>query len=69
MKKASRNLVLRSETLRTLAGLDLARVAGGVESGTQSGAFQCSKVVAFDSGRTHCPEVIAFDSGAAHCPR
>jgi len=32
MKKASRNLVLRGETLRTLADTDLSRVAGGNDS-------------------------------------
>jgi hypothetical protein len=34
MMKANRNLVLRRETLRTLANRDLVRVAGGADSGT-----------------------------------
>jgi hypothetical protein len=51
MKKASRNLLLRSETLRTLATMDLARVAGGNDSGDA----QSAKVVAVDSGDFQCP--------------
>ena len=56
MKKASRNLVLRSETLRTLVNLDLARVVGGVESGTNSGDFQCIKKIANQSAAAPCPK-------------
>jgi hypothetical protein len=49
MKKTPRRLVLRSETLRTLANLDLARAVGGIDSGaapcaavSQSGDKQCT---------------------------
>lgn len=54
MKKASRKLVLRSETVRTLANLELARAVGGVDSA----AFQCPAAVA-DSGRIQCPAQAA----------
>jgi hypothetical protein len=54
MKKTLRKLVLRSETLRTLANMDLARAVGGVDSGAE----QCP--VAFDSGPRNCesPAVV-----------
>jgi hypothetical protein len=48
MKKTPRKLVLRSETLRTLANMDLMRAVGGVDSGAE----QCP--VAFDSGPKAC---------------
>ena len=48
MKKTPRKLVLRTETLRALANIDLARAVGGAESG----ANQCSP--AFDTGRVAC---------------
>jgi len=51
MKKASRNLVLRSETLRTLTNMELAGAVGG----GYSGAKQCAAVLAFDSGDVQCP--------------
>jgi len=52
MKKASRKLVLRSETLRTLANMELARAVGGVEA------------VAVDSGRIQCPALQAVATAA-----
>jgi hypothetical protein len=68
MKKTSKNLVLRSETLRTLVRLDLAHVAGGVESGTQSGAFQCPKLESgTQSGAFQCPNAIVVESGELQC--
>ena len=49
MKKSLRKLVLRGETIRALAGADLARVAGGADAATLS----CPLVA--DSGRVQCP--------------
>jgi hypothetical protein len=60
MKKASRNLVLRSETLRTLANMDLSHVAGGDDSG----AKQCP--APFETGAKQCP--AAFGPGAFQRP-
>jgi hypothetical protein len=37
MKKTSRKLVIRSETIRALNNIDLMRVRGGGDDGTQSG--------------------------------
>lgn len=51
MKKASRKLVLRSETLRDLANMDLARVVGGIQSGDKP----CPLVVAPETGDHQCP--------------
>jgi hypothetical protein len=48
MKKASRNLVLRSETVRTLGNLDLSRVIGGGDAALQG------PVRAFDTGIFAC---------------
>jgi hypothetical protein len=48
MKKTPRILVLRRETLRTLANMDLARAVGGADSGAQPCA------VAFDTGAVAC---------------
>jgi len=56
MKKTSRKLVLRSETLRALANMDLARVVGGFDSGTKV----CESPAGFDTGAGACegPAVI-----------
>jgi len=35
MKKTPQKLVLRRETLRTLANMDLSRVVGGLDSGAE----------------------------------
>jgi hypothetical protein len=59
MKKTPQKLVLRRETLRTLAKLDLARAVGGVDSG----AAPCPAV--FDSGRVNCPTWAAVVATAA----
>jgi len=48
MKKPPRKLVLHSETLRTLANMDLARAVGGVDSG----AAPCAAIR--DTGRIAC---------------
>jgi hypothetical protein len=50
MKKTPRKLVLRSETLRMLAKLDLARAIGGFDSGAQA----CEGPVVFESGAAQC---------------
>jgi hypothetical protein len=50
MKKTARKLVLRSETLRTLANMDLARVRGGFDSTTA----QCPYQAIVDSGAAAC---------------
>lgn len=57
MKKASRKLVLRSETLRTLANMKLARAVGGAESPAVA-------VAAADSGDFHCPAVAVVATSA-----
>jgi hypothetical protein len=56
MKKTLQKLLLRSETLRTLANTDLARAIGGSDPGdaVQSGAKQCPAQVVVDSGRIDC---------------
>ena len=59
MKKASRKLVLRSETLRTLANMELAHAVGGV---VETGAKQCP-VAAADSGDFRCPGAVAATAG------
>jgi hypothetical protein len=53
MKKTPRKLVLRSETLRTLANMDLARVVGGLDSG----AAPCP--VLLDTGLKACRTGVA----------
>jgi hypothetical protein len=61
MKKSPLKLMLRRETLRVLAGMELAHVAAG------TGGVQ-----AFDTGNagTGCPHVVLRDSAAAGaaCP-
>ena len=52
MKKSTRKPVLRSETLRTLANMDLSPAVGGFDSG----AKQCP-VVAIDSDDRGCVAV------------
>jgi len=50
MKKASRKLVLRTETVRDLSGPDLTRVAGAFDSGDKQGCV----VIAVGSGERNC---------------
>ena len=52
MKKASRNLVLRSETLRTLPNVDLVRAVGGFQSADKP----CRLVVVYDTEVHACTE-------------
>ena len=59
MKKMPRKLVLCSETLRTLANMDLARAVGGLDSG----AAPCPAV--FDSGLKACQTDAAVIATAA----
>jgi len=59
MKKTPRRLVMRSETLRTLATMDLARAVGGVDSG----AAPCAAI--YDTGRVACPSDAAVIATAA----
>jgi hypothetical protein len=61
MKKSPRNLVLRSETLRTLANMDLERAVGGIDSG----AAPCPP--AFQTGDKQCPSWVAVVATTA-CP-
>lgn len=53
MKKTSRKLVLRSQTLRVLADIDLTRAVGGLDSANG----QCA--AAADSGAAACTTTIA----------
>jgi hypothetical protein len=50
MMKANRKLVLRRENVRTLANMDLGRVAGGADAGT---------VQLYDSGDAGCKTDVA----------
>jgi hypothetical protein len=50
MKKTPRRLVLRRETLRTLANMDLARAVGGVDSGVAT----CPNGALVDTGDKAC---------------
>lgn len=59
MKKTSRKLVLRSQTLRVLADIDLTRAAGGLDSANG----QCP--AAADSGAAACTTTIAAVATAA----
>jgi hypothetical protein len=59
MKKTPRTLVLRSETLRTLANMDLARAVGGIDSG----AAPCPAV--FDTGLKACTSTAAVGATTA----
>jgi hypothetical protein len=63
MKKTPRKLVLCSETLRTLANMDLTRVVGGFDSGE----FQCPNRGVVDSGPAVC-ESPALVIATAACP-
>jgi len=63
MKKTPRRLVLRSETLRTLANLDLARAVGGVDSG----AATCPHQAIVDSGDKACTEGAVVVIATAAC--
>ena len=53
MKKTPRKLVLRSETLRALTNMDLARVAGGFETDA-----------VFDTGLKACSTTTPIVAGA-----
>ena len=55
MKKANRKLVLRSETLRELSSIDLARAVGGFQSTDNP----CLLVVAYQTGDHQCPAQAA----------
>ena len=61
MKKTPRRLVLHSETLRTLANMDLARAVGGVDS-------DAAPPAAYDSGRIACATfaVVVIATAACH---
>jgi hypothetical protein len=54
MKKTSRKLVLRSQTLRVLHDVDLTRAVGGLDSGDAS----CPTGHAADSGAAACTTTI-----------
>jgi hypothetical protein len=54
MKKPPRKLVLRTQTLRTLANIDLAFAVGGLDSGN----VRCPALA--DSGRVDCPTWAAI---------
>jgi len=56
MKKPSPKLVLRSETLRTLAKVDLSRIVGGYQS-------QGCVAVLGDSVEKQGCVAVAFDAG------
>jgi hypothetical protein len=60
MKKTPQKLVLRTETLRALANIDLARAVGGLNSG----AVQCPLV---DSGKINCDTDVVVTATTA-CP-
>ena len=61
MKKTPRRLVLHSETLRTLANMDLVRAVGGVDSG----AAPCAAI--YDSGRIACATgAVVIATAACH---
>ena len=61
MKKTSRKLVLRGQTLRVLHNIDLARAVGGLDSG----AAACP--AAADSGAAACPTMGAAVVATAAC--
>jgi hypothetical protein len=63
MKKTPQKLVLRSETLRTLANMDLARAVGGFDSGD----VQCPHQAVVDSGDKACPTGAAV-AATTVCP-
>ena len=62
MKKTARKLVLRSETLRTLADLDLSRAVGGFDSA----AAPCPHQGVVDSGAAVC-DTPALVNAIATC--
>jgi len=63
MKKTPRRLVLRCETLRTLANLDLARAVGGFDSGDKA----CQGPVVYQSGDKQCTEGAVVVIATAAC--
>jgi hypothetical protein len=60
MKKTSRKLVLRGQTLRALDSIDLARAVGGLDSDVRCPA-------AADSGDAACPTGHAAAVATAAC--
>jgi hypothetical protein len=60
MKKASRKLVLRGQTLRVLGNINLARAVGGLDSDVRCPA-------AADSGDAACPTGHAAAVATAAC--
>jgi hypothetical protein len=62
MKKTPRKLVLRSETLRTLANRDLVRIVGGFDSGDKV----CEGPAVFDTGAAACEGPAVIIATAAH---
>jgi hypothetical protein len=59
MKKTARKFQLRSETLRTLANMELGRAVGGLDSGI----IQC--LVDAQTGDKQCQTGANADAGAA----
>lgn len=64
MKKTSRKLVLRGQTLRALDNVDLARAVGGLDSGD---AACPTGHAAADSGAAACPTGYAAAIATATC--
>jgi len=62
MKKTPQKLVLRRETLRMLANVDLSRAVGG-----DSGDVQCSHQAVVDSGDKACPTGGAVAATTVGC--
>jgi hypothetical protein len=60
MKKASRKLVLRTETLRDLSTANLQRAVGAIDSGDKQGG--CI-VIAIGSGDHHCIGRVGIAGG------
>jgi hypothetical protein len=66
MKKTPRKLVLRRETLRALATVDLARAVGGLDSADA----RCLAAATTDTGAAACPTTLAAAAVAtADCRR
>ena len=63
MKKTPSKLVVRSETLRMLANMDLRRVVGGYDSGVAT----CPRQDILDTGRINCTSQVVLDTGLIAC--
>ena len=61
MKKTPRKLVLRRETLRALAAVDLARAVGGLDSADA----RCLVLGTTDTHAAACPTTVAVVATAA----